>query len=262
MPLDIKLEVEQLRTKYQNDPLQGKTNILLTGESGTGKSYLLSTAPFPVHVDSFDPGGTQGLRTFINSGDIVADTAYEDEDPMKPTAFKLWKETFSRRLKSGYFNHFSTYCLDSATTWCDAILNYIQFKRGAPASIPEWNKDYHPQKVEIRNCLREVLNLPCHVLITGHLEPQKDGEGNIVARRFIMVGKGAVTIPLLFSETWVTEVRGSGDKAEYFIRTSSSGMYQAKSRLSAGGILSAREPANLREIFKKSGLNYEDKAKI
>jgi hypothetical protein len=91
MPLDIKTEADKLRTMYKEQKRAGFARILLTGESGSGKTYGARNAPFPVHIDSFDPDGTIGLDEWITKGDIVVDARYEEEDPLKPGAFSLWK---------------------------------------------------------------------------------------------------------------------------------------------------------------------------
>jgi hypothetical protein len=262
MPIDAKVEAEKLRKMYKEDPRQSLASILMTAESGKGKTYSLRTAPFPVHIDSFDPRGTKCVRDLIEKGDIVADTRYENDDPMEPHAFNLWKKEFEARRVGKYFNSISTYVLDSASTFTEAVMNQIQKDRKAPGTVPLWEKDYHPQKVKLRKWISKCVNLPCHFVLTGHLEPQKDKEGNIIGRRFLMTGKGAITIPLLFDEIWVLDNKETSRGLEYFITLQSTGMLLARSRLAGTGKLDKIEPTNLRSIFKKAGLDYEDKASI
>jgi len=262
MPIDIKTEAEKLRTMYQ-DTDKKYANILLTGETGTGKSYLMSTAPKPVHVDSFDPGGTLGLKKFVDKGDLIPDTSFEDEDPMDPHAFSLWRGIFEERIEGGYFDQVGTYFLDSGTTWAESILNFCQDKKGGSGAgaVPLWNKDYHPQKVLIRNYIRKAMNLPCHFVFTGHLMPQKDKEGNVIKYRYLMTGQGAIVIPLLFDEIWVSEMRETSKGGEFSVLLQSGGLMLARSRLLArsDGKLKINEPSNLREILYKAGMSYIDK---
>lgn len=261
MPIDARVEAEKLRTMYKESASQGKINVLLTGESGSGKTFMTRYAPWPIHVDSFDPGGTKSVRDLIEKGNIVADTEFEDEDPMNPTAFKYWKAKFEDRERNGYFDNFACYWLDSATTWSDAVMNYHQAGKGGSGAgkVPVWNKDYHPQKVSIRNYLRKCLNLKCHFILTAHLNIQKDKEGNVIARRVMFSGQGAVTIPLLFDEIWVTDAKESSGGFNYEVKTVAAGLYLARSRLAGTGAINKTEPATLRTILKKAGLNYEDR---
>lgn len=258
MPLDIKAEIANVRKYYEEEGKQDLIRVLLTGESGTGKTFMASTAPKPIHIDSFDPTGTLSIRHWINKGDIIADVQYEDEDPFNPTVFKAWKATFEQRLKGGYFNSIATYWLDSATTWTDAIMNYTQGSSRA-GKVPEWKSDYHPQKVTIRNYLRKIMKLPCHFILTAHIEPQKNREGSIIARRVMFSGKGAITIPLLFTEIWVTDVKETSKDNIYRVLLQKKGLLLGRSRLASKSVLDTYEPANLKYILKKSGMNYEDK---
>ena len=106
--LDARIEAERLRTRYASDPRQHSFRVLITGESGTGKTHLLRTARRPVHVDSFDPGGTLVLRDLIERGHVVADTIYETEDRTNPTMFREWARTFTQRVNGKYFESFGT----------------------------------------------------------------------------------------------------------------------------------------------------------
>lgn len=259
MPIDAKVEAAKLLKMYQEDPRQQYASILMTGESGTGKTYSLRTAPFPVHIDSFDPTGTKCIRDLIIKGDVIADTRFEGDIAKDPHAFELWMKEFEARRVGKYFDSIGTYVLDSASTFTDAVMNYIQKKRGAPETVPLWEKDYHPQKVFLEKWISRCMTLPCHFILTAHLEPQKDSEGNVVARRFLMTGKGAIKIPLLFDEIWVTDKKETSKGWDYFVRIESGGMFLARSRLAGTGKLDSKEPTNLRTIFKKAGLSYEDK---
>jgi len=262
MPIDAKLEAQKLKNLYKEDPRQDLAGILMTGESGKGKTFSLRTAPFPVHIDSFDPRGTKSIRDLVDKGDVIADVRFENDDPMEPHAFKLWKKEFEARRVGKYFDSIATYVLDSATTFTTAVMNFIQKERGAPGTVPVWEKDYFPQKVELEKWITKCMGLPCHFILTGHLEPQKDKEGNIVARRFMMTGKGAIVIPLKFDEIWVLDNKETSRGLDYFTILQSTGMLLARSRLAGTGKLGSTEPTNLRAIFKKAGLNYEDKPKL
>lgn len=268
--MDITAEVSKLQTTYLESAQQQKLNIMLTGESGTGKTFLAATCPKPVHIDSFDPGGSKGLIDYIQRGEIVVDSRYELEDPLKPTAFQLWKKETEARIAGKYFDHFATYILDSSTMFAAAIMNDILRKAGIPGTAPRFTHDYVPQKIEIQNWLKKILMLPCHVIVTGHLEPFKDEVNGTVAYRYMTTGKGAITLPLLFDEQWVMEPKKSSAGVDYRILTKSTGTHSARSRLARTGLLDqyenvtikqgSNELVGFRAILKKAGKSYEDKS--
>lgn len=261
MPLDIKTEIKKVKDYYSTDTRQQSFNILLLGESGSGKTFMASTARFPVHIDSFDPGGTKGLRKWIDRGDVIADTRWESEDPLKPSEFANWKKEFTYRRKEGYFDHFGTYWLSSGTTWSDAIMNSILKKDGLAGEAPRFTKDYGPQKIIIRNFITQMLALPCDFVFEGHLKIVEDPDKGTVFR-FMTTGQGMVTIPLLFDEIYVMDPKKTASGIEYRLLTQSTGRHLARSRLAAGGKLSAYEKPDIRKLMQKAEIDASHKAKL
>lgn len=257
--LQIKAEAQKLQTMYQEDPRNNSFNCLLLGESGSGKTFLMRTARKPVHIDSFDPGGAKGLDDFIAKGEIIVDSRYASEDPMKPFAFDLWKKEMVKREKLGYFEALGTYCLDSSTTWAEAVMNEILKRAGLAGQAPRFTHDYNPQKIEIRNWLRELLDLPCDFFLTGHLESTKDEVNGSMSYKYMTTGKGVVTIPLLFDEIYIMAPKGTAKGVDYRILTQSTGTFSARSRMAKEGLLSQYEEADIKQILKKCGKDYSDK---
>lgn len=268
MPYDAKQELEKVRKYYSNDPMQKRFSALVTGESNSGKTFLLRTARLPIHIDSFDPGGTKCLNELIQKGDIVVDTFYETEDPYHPKAYAEWKKVNNLRLDINYFDQFGTYCIDSLTTFSDAVMNYQLASRGLAGNAPMFNIDYTPQKIEIENQIRKLMNLSCDFILTGHLErivklkgiDKKGIRDEEVIYRLMITGKAVMTIPLLFDELYV--LTGRGDNPRRKMKTDSLGEYIARSRLKGGGKLLAEEEPDIKNLLKKVGLSWEDKPKL
>ncbi len=265
MTLDPKEEFARLQQAYKDDARQSSFNALVLGESGVGKTFLLRTARKPVHIDSFDPGGSKNLLEWIKKGEIVVDSQYESEDPQRPHAFSKWKKEFDTRRRGGYFEHIGTYVIDSATTWSEAIMNNILQKGGIAGQAPRFTKDYVPQKIEIRNALRQCLDLPCDFILTGHAEVREDvdDQGRQVMRfRFMTTGKGVTTIPLLFDEQYFLITRRTASGPEYKMVVQNDGIYPARSRIAGGGKLKPLEDPDIKGMLKKAGLSTEDKPSL
>jgi len=257
--LDVKAEVKKLQTMYSDNPRSETLNMLVLGESGTGKTFLLHTARKPIHMDCFDPGGTINLRGLIKEGKLVPDIRWEEENPEAPTAFREWEKVMKARIKSGYFNHFGTYCLDSSSTWTDAIMNQILKSEGLAGKPPRWAHDYVPQKVKIQNWIKVLMKLPCDFILTGHLEGSKDEVSGQLSYRYMVTGKAAVTIPLLFDEIYVMDPKSTSSGVEYRILTQATGRYLARSRLAKKGLLKTYEKPDIKQMLKKCGFPAEDK---
>ena len=262
--LSIKKEAEYIKKLYEEDPRTNTFNAIIHGPIKIGKTSLARTCPKPVLVHSFDPGGTDVLRDMIASGEILADTRFEIEDPFKPKACRLWEDEFNNLLRKDFFSYVGTYIIDSMTTWAQTIM-YEVIRRAAlkkkdrnPGEAPR-KQDWMPQMAFIENYMRKFLSLPCHCILMGHSDQPTDEEGNAVGDLGIMItGKLRERVPALFSEIYYlrmkdyrTETRELLVKPVYRI--------QVGTRLGNGGKLDKTEPPDIKKIMKKVGLSAADK---
>lgn len=264
-------EIEEVRKYYKSDPLQKRFSALITGETNTGKTYMLRTARRPIHIDSFDPGGTKCLRDLIETGDIIADTQWESEDPFEPDRFAKWMKAIDIRFEIDYFEHFGTYVIDSATTFGEAVMGYHMGLKNRAGEVPQMRSDYNPQKVYMQNYIRKLMRIPCDFILTGHLREQRkllyvDTKTGVnreeVKYRFYTTGQAVVTIPLLFDEIYVIVGKEGRDDPEREMLIDSLGTYVARSRLKANGLLDAVEEPDIKALLKKIGLDWKDKPKL
>src|SRR5262245_18370621 len=188
MPLDARLEAERLMKLYEEEAQRTNLTLLLLGDKGAGKTFLARTARKPVHIDSFERGGSICLREWVRKGEVVVDTSYEGDDPANPTAFAKWKRDFDQRLKDKYFENLATYVLDSCTKWNEAIMDGILFAANRPCTQPRFQEDYPRAKYDVPSSIMRILTLPCDVIVTGHVAPLQDGGGPI-EYRFVATGK-------------------------------------------------------------------------
>lgn len=274
-PYDAKSELKRVKDYYNQDPLQKRFSCLLTGDTGSGKSFLLHTARFPIHIDSFDPGGTKCLEPWIKKGDIVADTQWENEDPFEPTVYKAWEKATEIRLQIGYYDQFGTYALDSLTTFGDAVINHVMLnaKGGSRAGeTPMFRRDYNPQKTIIINKIKRLMGLSCDFFLMAHLRESDDVIGQtddgvpIVASKYrlLITGNALVSIPLQFDELYVMLGKSGtpGGKVKRELLLDAQGKYIARSRLKSEGKLSELEEPDIKKLLKKIGLKWEDKPRL
>jgi hypothetical protein len=271
MAYDAQEELKRVKAYYDQDPLQKRFSALITGETNAGKTYLLRTARKPVHIDSFDPGGTKCLRDLIAKGDVIADTRFEDDDPFNPKAFADWMKSVDIRFHTKYYEMFGTYCLDSATTFGEAVMAYGLDNKNRAGESPQHRHDYMPQKTLMTNYIKKLMTLPCDFIMTGHLREIRklihlDTKTGVaredIKYRFYTTGQAVVTIPLLFDEIYVIIGKEGRDGPQREMLIDSLGTYIARSRLKMDGKLSAVEVPDLKVILKKSGFSTEDKPRL
>ena len=257
--LPMSKEIDLIMSNYRPDDMY---RALIYGVSGTGKTYSLRTARAPVHVDSFDPNGTQSIDDVIRTKDnqkgyIYADTRYELEDPMKPMAWNLYDKEMHRRYREGYFNHIGTYATD-LTSMASAALNQVLAEANRRGGVPQQN-DWYPQMVKLENALRFLMSLPCDVVVLAHVDQRKDEVIGKISYFPMITGKLVVRIPLLFSEIYVAQTKESADGLKYAWLTQAAGNYTARTRLGKGGKFSKYEDPDFKRLLKKAGKNAEDK---
>jgi len=175
------------------------------------------------------------------------------------------------RFHTGYYKMFGTYCLDSATTFGEAVMSYGLGNKSRAGEVPQHRHDYNPQKVYMTNYIRKLMSLPCDFIMTGHLREIKklisvDTKTGVtreeVKYRFYTVGQAVVTIPLLFDEIYVIIGKEGREGPQREMLIDSLGEYVARSRLKANGLLSAKEPPDLKALLKKAGFSVEDKPRL
>lgn len=258
--LNINLDdyLKDVRDIYAADSITKMFNSLVYGDFGTGKTYSLRTAPKPVLIHSFDPGGTRSVKTLIDKGEILADTRFEDEDAQNPTAYRLWEDTFDALRATDFFNHIGTYVLDSVTTWTESIMNAIlkaERRNGQPPQI----QDYQAQMGTIRDAIKVMTGLPCNFIATGHIDTMKDDVTGRIVTGPMVTGKMKAKMPLLFDEIYVSLASRTSSGIEYYFLTQNDGRYKARSRLAEEGQLELQESQDWKQILRKTGYQYENK---
>ncbi len=272
---DIIKSVEELQEMYNNSVSANYLRNVLFGDIGVGKTSILLTAPRPIHHDSFDRGGSVSIRRGIMEKWIISDTRWEDENPRNPTIIEKFEKVLDERLASGYFNYFSTYCLDGLTMLQAAGMNIVLRDRRRSDWIPATGKgkdnDYVAMQAKIEPILRKVLNIPCHIILTAHLDMLSDEvnedkkyvgpkvSGGLQARLMSIVDEvwclKLKTVPISSDPAKGTP---SGLKRE--IMTQPDGIYRCRSRLAALGNIKTFEEPDFKALLRKGGYSDADKS--
>jgi len=265
--LNIKAEAEKLQKMYADDPRSKTYNAIIYGPLGTGKTMLLRSVRRPLHVDSFDPGGTKVLHgdikipgwpsEYLSDKEIYTDTRFEAEDPSHPSVVRLWDEEFHRRKRMGYFDRIGTYAIDTATTWTQCIMYEIMKRAGRSGGTP-YQQDWLPQMTVIENAMREFTSLPCDCILIGHDDSDKDEGTGRMFISLMITGKLKRRVPLLFDEIYCAQTNETSKGIEYQLLTRATGLYQARTRLGKSGELDTYEKPDIKAILKKVGMSTED----
>ncbi len=254
--------VAETRAKFESSPGMNKVNVLLMGYHGTRKTTFLTTAPKPIHIDIFDKGGakTAALKPFIKSGEVIIDNRWEaDKWKTDFSLFHQWETQMLHRIKTGYFNAIGTYCLDGSSTFGDSIMWTVlrdsKDKRGKRGgTVPDRN-DFAPMQYILVGWLSHIVELPCHVIVTGHMAPPYKDELSKIdyPATLLLAGKSQWKVPLAFDEKWIAKIQGS----QYVIQTKPMGLFHAQTRIGST-VFELNETPDFKALLKKAGYNDAD----
>lgn len=262
MFLKVQERAAAVRARYAESAVQW-SNILLYGDFGTGKTQTIGTAPRPIFIDSFDPGGTKtaALQPLIESGDIIVDSRWERDSWKIPEAFRAWEREMEQRKRDGFFEFFGTYALDSITKWAQALM-YEILKRGTKGSSRAGQKpelqDYLIQQLTSVDWMGQLMELPCHTIVTGHIGFVEDKVTGKLETGLMLEGKLSEKVPLVFDEKYVTRATQSSSGVAYKLQTRNDGYYKAETRMGGMKFETFEEP-DLRALLKKAGRAWEDR---
>lgn len=262
--LDLKKTLDEIKEAYELYP--EKFSALLSGDSGTGKTTLWTTAKKPIYAYQFDPDGVKSVRDKIDWKGIYVDVRFDRDDPKNPATYEAWGKDFTTKKNSGFFSHFGTVVIDGLTTFGDAIMNNVLRKANRIGMIPKskfgGDNDYVTQMNELSIRIKEFMTLPCDFLATCHLETEQNQETGRIKSYPLITGKLKTRIPLLFTDIFVCLTRPSKDGLQYRVLTKNDGYYIARTRTGMRGKLSLYEIPDIKVILRKAGLPVEDKPAI
>lgn len=250
--------LEELRQAYKESGLSNYVNTMLYGSMGTGKTTALRTAVKPVLIHSFDPGGSKVLSKEIEKGEIVVDSRYEQEDARQPSVYRQWETNFNKLKRDKIFESVGTYALDSITLFSESMMNEILRRNGRAGTTPQL-QDYMVQITTIKQYIAIIANLPCHTVICGHVEADKDELTGRMLTSIMVTGKLKERLPILLDEIYMTTTKENAKGIEYQFLTRNTGLYKARTRIGSNAKFDTYEEPNLKALLKKAGYSTEDK---
>lgn len=256
----IAKHVLEVRELYTAKATTGLLKALVMGRSGTGKTHLYSTCPRPIHIDCFDKGGTKTaeLQPLIESGDIIVDASFQDDGWKSPKAFRNWERIHARRKQMGYYDVIGTYGIDSITAFADSMMYAILLKgdkgKGSRVGETPQIQDYNVQQYTLVDIMGDLMTLPCHVLVTGHIDLIRDEVSGELETSVLLAGKASAKVPNVFEEKYIARVV----KGDYKLQMSNDGKYHASTRV-GGKTFGTFEEPNIRNLLKRINFNWEDK---
>lgn len=256
--LAVQKDIAAIREMYSAQPYNDKLRAILYGRVGSGKTTTVGTAPYPILLHSFDPGGEKVLKPLIDSGKVVVQTFY-DEDPRKPTQFESWRNAVAKAENNDWFGRvFKTYCVDSITMLSEAALNLAVIKHPPKTKdgLPDQGT-YKHQIAIVRDNLKYLTSLPCHVILTGHITSEKDELTGRVHQYLLISPSLRSRTPMVYDELWVMDLVRSSTSSKRWIVTDAGGELEARTRIGAGGKLADREEPDITAILKKCGMDWQ-----
>lgn len=173
--------------------LTGHSRVLVMGDSGTGKTHFIGTMPKPFVAD-FD----RGLSTLL--GQDVKAIAYSKESWLD------FKKEIQRWRDVGPNYGCETFAVDSLTMAAEAAMYYVLKKNGrlnGQPTIADWGEAIR----EVKDVLDWVTTLPCNVVVSAHIQLEKDEMLGDIQYRPLIFGKDLpARLGIWFDEVYSTTV--------------------------------------------------------
>jgi DNA polymerase III delta prime subunit len=253
----LELAEAMMRTYNEKASTSAKRyNALIYGKPGTGKTTLLCTARKPVFVYMFDPYGerTAYLREYIERGDIIV--AYFGHDRWRtPKAYIEWQQHYTRLRNSNFFDHIATFCLDSITSWTD-VMAYEIIKTSVHSKKDNTlsQSDYKILLYTMVDWIKEFMELPCDVILTGHIDLQFDAVSNEAHTSLLLPPSLKERVPNNFMEKWITRIIGKND---FKLQVKGDNKYNAETRIGSTCFEHFETP-DIKALLRKAGLDDSD----
>lgn len=204
---------------------------LIIGDSGAGKTCF--AAGFGrTYVLDFD-NKISSAAAFYRHSPQIEKIDYDNYAPTdtKGTAFEKANQKLGEIKKA--LGDYETIVIDSLTTLSDEAMKWIMrinpgTKRNATkgAQAPAL-QDYGIFRIFMKDFIQQVINLPCHVIFTAHIQIEKDETTGQILRSPMLAGKLSRELPIYFPEVW----RAFTKDDKYLLQTQSDSKFTCRSQI-------------------------------
>lgn len=134
--------------------------------------------------------------------------------------------------ESGDFKY-KTIVLDSLTTFSDETMKYLMkenpgikrlITKGAQVPVLQ---DYQIARIFFKQFITQLLTFPCHVVVTAHVQMEKDEMTGSITNIPMMAGKLAKELPIYFSEVWRSFVKDG----KYYAQTKTDSKFVCRTQM-------------------------------
>lgn len=243
-----------------------KFNLLLLGETGTGKTFLLRTCRMPALHFAWDPNsGASFEPEVLKQGQILSDPRWGSAAWRrgKPEDHMFWQ--FSQQCEEwgrmGFFGQFKTIMLDSLTPLCDCAVDYVCQLLDRPHGMlsTEW---HDPDYVMLYRLIGNLVHKFCAIsnvdfILTAHIQAERFEGTKKTFTSISAPGQIRRKLALWFDEVYCAKTRMTTEGLEYVLQTKPDGSVLARSRFARRGLLDTFEHPDIGVIRKKVGLRDE-----
>ena len=234
-----------------------KFTCLTFGPSSSGKSFAIKTLPAPIHVFSFDPGGSEPLYNEIQNGRITVDR-FEELSYKDPQCLRNFEKAYTEEKAMGLFDYVNCVVLDSLTMYLQACMYHVLKERKKVGEQPgklEWGMS----NTMIMKMINELMTLPCHLVLIAHEDIKEDEKRGLLTRT-IVANKGVqLIVPALFTEIYYQKSDfKKGERINTFTTVPIDELI-SRTKIGGGALLEAKEPADYSVFMKKLGFDVADK---
>ena len=207
--------------------------LLVYGNSGSGKTCLSAGFPGPVLYLDFDHKISSAAKFYAKQPELLKNINVEQFAHLKGRAridkLEAIVKGIYQEAEKGTLPY-KTIVIDSLTTMSSSILeHYLVAQPGIKRALAGINamQDYQLLDKQLTTLITGLLSLDCNVVMTGHLNMEKDETTGAVEYKPLMAGKFADKLPIYFEEVYVARVN---EKGEYVLQTQSDHKYKCRSQ--------------------------------